>query len=363
MAYREIGEVGEERELGLAPGGHVLRPGEKELDPPPAESATDFDFALGRRKQRSRFRLHPFEPSDWLDLVGEVSTRRVWGGAASLEEVLVEGGGMRVEGLTLRLYRPQARQWGLYWATSSSGVMLSPSVGRFQGDRGEFYDQDVVDGRSCFVRQSYTDVGGVSHGFEQALSLDGGKSWTPSAISRFDPVGPSLDERADLLAEGRPSTDFDFHFGRWKTHVSRRVRPLSPDDRWAEYDGTSNVTPIWRGKASLFELDVAGPEGHIEGAGVRLFNPETHLWSLNWASRRDGVVNLPPMVGSFRAGRGEFYDREIYDGRAIFCRNAFCEITASSCRFEQAFSEDGGKTWQENWLMSFVRLADGPSRI
>ena len=75
--------------------------------------------------------------------------------------------------------------------------------------------------------------------------------------------------------------DFDFNFGSWKTHVSRVVHPLTASTEWAEYDGTSVVTKVWNGRASLFELNVSGPAGHVEGVGLRLYNPETHQWSLN----------------------------------------------------------------------------------
>src|SRR4030095_4651852 len=148
--------------------------------------------------------------------------------------------------------------------------------------------------------------------------------------------------------------DFDFYFGSWKTHVSRLVHPLSGSKQWAEYDGTSVVTKVWNGKASLFELDVSGPAGHIEGVGLRLYNPEANQWSLNWANSTEGIINKP-MIGEFKDGRGEFFDQEEFNGRMILARNGFSAITPNSSRFEQAFSSDGGKTWETNWVMTFTR--------
>ena len=148
--------------------------------------------------------------------------------------------------------------------------------------------------------------------------------------------------------------DFDFNFGSWKTHVSRLVHPLTGSKEWAEYDGTSVVSKVWNGKASLFELDVSGPAGHIEGVGLRLYNPETHQWSLNWANSSDGIINKP-MIGEFKDGRGEFFDQEEFNGRMILARNSFSDITLNSSRFEQAFSDNGGKTWETNWVMTFMR--------
>lgn len=107
------------------------------------------------------------------------------------------------------------------------------------------------------------------------------------------------------------------------------------------------------GRTSLFELEVDGPAGHIEGVGLRLYDPRSHQWSLNWANSQDGIFQKP-MVGEFKNGRGEFYDREVFNGRAIFVRNNFSDITPNSRGFEQAFSDDGGKTWQTNWMMTFI---------
>ena len=148
--------------------------------------------------------------------------------------------------------------------------------------------------------------------------------------------------------------DFDFNMGTWKTHVSRLVHPLSGSNAWAQYDGTSVVRPLWQGRASVFELDVEGPAGHIEGVGLRLYDPKTRQWSLNWANGSNPMMTTP-MLGSFRNGVGEFADHEMFDGKPVQVRNRFLDITADSSRFEQAFSADGGKTWEINWVMTFAR--------
>jgi hypothetical protein len=149
--------------------------------------------------------------------------------------------------------------------------------------------------------------------------------------------------------------DFDFHFGTWKTHVRRLLRPLSGSTTWAEYEGTSTVREVWDGRASLFELDVDGPEGRIEGVGLRLYNPQSRQWSLNWANPNDGIMTAP-MTGEFKDGRGDFFGQESFNGQVIYTRNSFSDITPDSSRFEQAFSDDGGETWEPNWVMTFTRM-------
>jgi len=155
-------------------------------------------------------------------------------------------------------------------------------------------------------------------------------------------------------AEHDGQHDFDFNFGTWKTHVSRLVHPLADSKTWTEYDGTSVVRTVWNGRASLFELDVQGQAGHIEGVGLRLYNPQSHQWNLNWTNSSVGMLD-GAMIGEFKDGRGLFYSAENFEGRNILVRNGFSDITPDSSRFEQAFSADGGKTWETNWIMTQTR--------
>ena len=143
--------------------------------------------------------------------------------------------------------------------------------------------------------------------------------------------------------------DFDFEIGTWKTRLRRLDKPLSGGATWLEYEGTSVVRKVWDGRANLVELVADGPAGHIEALSLRLYNPRTGQWSLNFASARGGVMS-PPVTGSFQGGRGEFYGMETFDERPILVRFVISDITATSCRFEQAFSADGGKTWEVNWI-------------
>ena len=151
--------------------------------------------------------------------------------------------------------------------------------------------------------------------------------------------------------------DFDFEIGTWKTHLSRRLHPLTGSTTWVEYEGTSVVRKVWDGRANLVELEVSGPAGHIEGLSLRLYNPQSHQWSLNFASSNGGAISVPT-IGEFKDGRGEFFDTEPFNGRSILVRNVWSGITPNSCRFEQSFSDDGGKTWEVNWIATDTRAKD-----
>lgn len=156
--------------------------------------------------------------------------------------------------------------------------------------------------------------------------------------------------------DGDGQHDFDFEIGTWHTHLSRRLHPLTGSTTWVEYDGTSVVRTVWNGRANLVELEVDGSAGHIEALSLRLFDPTTHKWSINAANGRGGGFGTPT-IGEFKHGRGEFFDQEPFDGRTILVRNVWSDISPTSCRFEQAFSDDGGKTWEVNWIAIDTRIA------
>ena len=151
--------------------------------------------------------------------------------------------------------------------------------------------------------------------------------------------------------------DFDFDIGTWKTHLSRLPHPLTGSTTWIEYEGTTVVRKVWNGRANLVELEVDGPKGHIEALSLRLYNPQSHQWSLNFANSNGGTLSQPT-IGEFKNGRGEFFDQETLNDRAIFVRFVISGITPDSCHFEQAFSNDGGKTWEVNWIATDTRVKD-----
>jgi hypothetical protein len=152
--------------------------------------------------------------------------------------------------------------------------------------------------------------------------------------------------------------DFDFEIGTWRTDLALLEDPLTGSTTWLEYTGTSVVRKVWNGRANLVELDVEGPAGRIEGLSLRLYNPRSRQWSLNFANSRGGTM-AEPVVGEFRHGRGEFFGQETIDGRAILVHFVISDITPTSCRFEQAFSDDGGKTWEVNWIATDTRVQAG----
>jgi hypothetical protein len=167
------------------------------------------------------------------------------------------------------------------------------------------------------------------------------------AVAQSSPP-PTLDSR-----DGQH--DFDFEIGTWKTHLSLLLHPLTGSTSWVEYEGTSVVSKVWNGRANLVELEADGPAGHLQALSLRLYNSQSRQWSLNFSNSKAGSLS-PPSIGEFKDGRGEFFAQESLNGRAILVRFVISVITPDSCRFEQSFSDDGGKTWELNWIAIDTRV-------
>jgi hypothetical protein len=155
--------------------------------------------------------------------------------------------------------------------------------------------------------------------------------------------------------------DFDFAIGRWRTHLSRLRHPLAGSNEWVDYEGSSVVRKVWGSRANLEEFEAYGASGHIEGLTLRLYNPQSHQWNQSWSTSDDGTLSQP-MIGKFIDRHGEFFDQESFQGRMIYVRWVWSEITPNSCRFEQSFSNDGGKSWEVNWINVYTRVDDAEKK-
>lgn len=154
--------------------------------------------------------------------------------------------------------------------------------------------------------------------------------------------------------------DFDWDIGTWKTHQKRLLRPLTGSSTWVEYNGTDVVRKLWDG-GNMGRIAAEGPAGHLELFTVRLYDPDSHQWNIYFSHSGSGALGQP-VVGEFKNGRGEFYDQEPYKGRAILVRFSVSDITSDSCHFEQAFSADGGKTWETNFIVTETLVKDEPNQ-
>jgi hypothetical protein len=165
----------------------------------------------------------------------------------------------------------------------------------------------------------------------------------------FQVTIPALPTAAQTPRDG--AHDFDWEIGSWTTSLRYLANPLSAEtDRWIEYQGTSIIRAAMEGQANLVELSVAGPAGNIRGLSLRLYNPQTHQWSLNFASIRNGQLTAPLHGGFDAVRRGLYYGQDNVDGRVILVRFVITPERRDRVRFVQSFSADAGETWEDNWI-------------
>ncbi|HEY6127713.1 MAG TPA: hypothetical protein VIW23_05970 [Candidatus Acidoferrum sp.] len=327
----------------------------------------DFDFEIGTWKTHISRLQNPLTGSNnWVEYDGTSVVRPVWNGRANLVELEADGPAGHIEGLSLRLYNPRSHQWSLNFANSNSGTLSQPTIGEFKNGRGEFFDQETFNGRSVYVRFIISNITPNSCRFEQSFSNNGGKTWEPNWIATDARVtdesgknGASKSVPTSSASGGQH--DFDFEIGSWKIHLSRLKDRLAGSTTWVEFDGTSVTRPVWNGRANLEEFETDSQTGHIEGLTLRLYNPQSHQWSIYWANGKDAILGQP-MIGEFKSGRGEFYDQEPWKDRAVFVRFIWSNTAGDKPHFEQAYSDDGGQTWEVNWITDQTRTNDASAK-
>lgn len=213
-----------------------------------------------------------------------------------------------------------------------------------------------------------------------------------SAVQDSSARGSTPAPAAMVAAAGADDAvhDFDFLHGTWRIHNWRLRQPLvsrgstrwydlkarsierpvwkrlrhrlvsTSASAWYEFEAFSVERPLWEGEANLEEYDGTLPDGtRLRALALRLYDPDSRLWTIHWSNSTSGTLD-PPMTGTFQNGLGEFYGHDDYLGRRIQVRFHWQSVGPNEARWEQAFSADGGKTWETNWIMEFTRMGSEP---
>jgi hypothetical protein len=180
--------------------------------------------------------------------------------------------------------------------------------------------------------------------------------WTFGGFAQQSSEASKVSRQA-TSAERDGQHDFDPLVGSWKFHLKRRLNPLTGSNNWVEMEGTGVCFKIWDGRSQLDTIELDGSSGRIEGLTLRTYNPQSHQWRLYWANSKTGILD-PPQVGEFKDGRGEFFAQDTINGKTILIRYVWTNLTTSSPHFEQSFSDDGGKSWEVNWISDQTRTSN-----
>jgi len=151
--------------------------------------------------------------------------------------------------------------------------------------------------------------------------------------------------------------DFDLRVGRWQAHNRRLKERLADCHEWEEFDGTQTLWQLMDGWANVDENVLKMPGGEYRGVSLRAYDSKTGQWAIWWLDGRNPFGELdPPVIGHFENGVGTFYADDKLRGKPIRVRFTWSQMTPTSAHWEQAFSPDGGKTWETNWITDFRRI-------
>lgn len=330
----------------------------------PRDGAHDFDFNIGTWHTHIRRLADPFSPSSpTIELDGTVTVRPLWGGKAEFEEIQADGPNGRWEGMNIFLYDPVSHEWSQTFANDRMGAPGTPSVGFSTNGRIEMYGQDTFKDKPILVRTIWSDITPNAHHYSESYSNDSGRTWHVSFSAELTRQNPAESKSAPPFPNVQSSTDpahgFDWDVGSWKIQVARLTHPLTGSTAWTHMKGTAVDRPFWGGRGNIAEVKAQGAGADLELLALRLYNPSTHEWTISFATSGVGVLNPPcghPDIGTFSNRQGDFIDQEPYNGHTVLVRFRIRPIDADHTESEQAFSADGGKTWETNWITRYTRL-------
>ncbi len=150
-------------------------------------------------------------------------------------------------------------------------------------------------------------------------------------------------------------TDFDFIIGDWSVIHRRLNARLQGCKDWTEFRGTSSTRKILAGFGNVEDNVLQFPDGAVRAVAIRSYDPGTRTWAIWWLDGRAPHSLDTPVVGGFSGTVGTFMANDVLDGRPIQVRFLWRTHPGASPTWEQAFSADGGASWETNWTMEFQR--------
>ncbi|WP_240643129.1 hypothetical protein [Sinomicrobium pectinilyticum] len=351
--------------------------GKLRITPSETSSQHDFDFFEGHWKIRNKkLKTRLNNSTEWIEYNGTNKDKKILNGLGHTNNNRSVIDGKPYEGIGLTLFNPKTRLWSIYWASSKNGVLDedNPVVGSFEGNIGTFYARDTFNGKPVIVMARWDKTDPDKAIWSQAFSEDNGKTWEwnwymyenrvvenekelREKLLTFDTSIPipdlSFDKNGELIikaSETSSHNDFDMLTGKWKMYHKKLKFRLSNNNEWIYLESVDeNYGTILQGigNTDLYRATFDGEP--FEGFTLRLFDPETKLWSLYWVASNSGVLD-PPVVGSFDNDIGHFFGKDTFNGKDIVMVFRWDMRDREHPVWSQAFSEDNGKTWEWNWI-------------
>jgi hypothetical protein len=283
--------------------------------------------------------------------------QKILGGHANVDDNVLDTPAGSYRAAAVRIFDPATNAWSIFWIDSRypPSSITNPVVGGIENGHGVFFSDDEWDGRQIQTRFLWHVDAPDACRWEQAFSPDGGATWETNWYMDFErAASPSTERLLERISKHEPLpgslNDFDFLVGRW--HVRHRCLIRNT---WEEFDGECSMQQLLGGQANFDENNWASPGDANQAIAIRVFDPAHDTWSIFWLDRRWPSTFGPPVIGGFDGDHGIFFGDDELDGQPIRVRFDWFIDGADSCRWEQAFSTDGGIAWETNWQMQFTR--------
>jgi hypothetical protein len=356
----------------------VINPKDKlVVTPSKTSSQNDFDFFEGKWKLlNKRLKRRLDNCSEWFEYHGTNTDKKILNGIGHTNNNTAVINGQSVEGVGLTLFNPQTRLWSIYWASSKNGILdhENPVVGSFEGNIGSFYCMETINNKPVIVMARWDKTDPDRALWSQAFSADNGKTWEWNSYNhgtrvvedeneqlkkllaidktiavpeiKFDSIGA-----LKIVASANSSNnDFDILTGKWKMYHKKLKSRLSNNNEWIDLESIDvNYGTILNGLGNSDLYKATFDNKPFEGFTLRLFNPDTRLWSLYWVASNSGVLD-PPVVGSFDNDIGHFFCKDIFNGKEVIVVFRWDMRDKEHPVWSQAFSPDKGMTWEWNWI-------------
>lgn len=326
-----------------------------------AARARDWEWLVGNwdvHNRRLRRRLAGND--EWDSFAGKSAVWLTMGGLGTIDDNILDLPGGSYRGAGIRAWDPVTDRWLIWWLDGRNPGRIDPPVmGRFDGDSGTFTGTDTFEGRPINVRFHWQEIHGPRPHWQQSFSADGGATWEMNFENFFTrtaatPTPLPLPPQGET---GRAPDDWAFLAGRWSVHHRRLRRRLAGSRDWDEFGGTFVNWPILGGNGNVGDNLMHAPTGAFRGVGFRAWDPETREWLSWWLDGRDPARIGAPLRGRFVDGVGRYFSDDVHEGRPVRARVTWSRITGTTTRWEQAFSADGGQSWEVNWTSDFTRVA------
>lgn len=306
----------------------------------------DFDFFVGGWEVEHRRLVKPLTGSEeWDEFGGSTTVARTYhDGAISIDEIAFPDRGF--SGLSLRLQNADTGEWSIWWVNSQTGTLQPPVHGRWADGRCRLVGNDTHEGEPILATYEWSDITEDSAHWQQAFSVDGGETWETNWHMSFRRTAQEPGE-VDSGHLAKLTDGFDFLQGSWTV----RNRSLDQHGQWREYESTMESRTHHAGQVSVDEY--VFPDR--KALAFRAYDVANMRWSIYWVDSRFGTLD-PPVHGRFESGVGAFEgDDRLPDGTPVKIHFRWDGITEDSATWQQAYSTDGGQTWETNWEMEFTR--------